>query len=71
MDPVGLVAGRQQKNYFAPTASIAVLREKLGTDMRIGQPVCCGFCREPIFSGAVVLLKSVDDYITGCYALTV
>jgi hypothetical protein len=55
---------------FAPTASLDVLGEKLGTDPWIGQPVCCGLCREPFFSGAVTLLNSVDDYVKDCYVLT-
>jgi hypothetical protein len=46
---------------FAPTASLAGSEEKLGTDPWIGQPVRCGLCREPFFSGAVGLLNSVDD----------
>jgi hypothetical protein len=70
MSPVSLVAGHQQKIGFTPTASMAVSREKLGMDPRIGQPVGCGLCQGPFFSGAVVLLKSVDDYVKGCYALT-
>jgi hypothetical protein len=71
MGPVSLVAGHQQKVGFAPTASMVVLGEKLGTDPRIGQPSCCGLGREPIFLGAVALLNSIDDYVKGCYALTV
>jgi hypothetical protein len=68
--PVSLVASRQQKVGFAPTFSMAILREKLSTDPRIGQPVCCGLCRKPFFLGVVARLNSVDDYIKGCYALT-
>jgi hypothetical protein len=51
-------------------ASMAILGEKLGMDPWIDQPACCGLCQEPFFSGAVVLLDSVDDYAKGCYALT-
>jgi hypothetical protein len=58
--PVSLVAGRQQMIGFTPTASLAVLGGKLGTDPRIGQPVYCGLCQEPFFSEAVALLNSVD-----------
>jgi hypothetical protein len=36
-----------------PTTSLAGLGEKLGTDPWIGQPVCCGLCREPFFSRVV------------------
>jgi hypothetical protein len=46
---------------FAPTTSLVGLGEILGTDPRIGQPVCYGLCQEPFFSGAVGLLNSVDD----------
>jgi hypothetical protein len=69
MGPVSLVVGRQQKIGFAPTTSMVVLGEKLGTDPQIGQPTCCELCREPFFSVVVALLNSVDDYMKGCYAL--
>jgi hypothetical protein len=46
---------------------MAALGEKLGTDPRIGQPVCCGLCREPFFSGAVTLSIAVDDFAKGCH----
>jgi hypothetical protein len=71
MDPISLVASRQQKVGFAPTTLISVLGEKLGTDLRMDQLVCCGLCREPFFSGVVALLNCVDDYVKVCYALTV
>jgi hypothetical protein len=51
---------------FITTVSMAALGEKLGTDSRIGQPVCCGLCREPIFSRAVTLSIAVDDFTKGC-----
>jgi hypothetical protein len=51
MGLVSLVVGRQQKLDFSPTASLAVVREKLGTDPRIDQRACYGLCREPFFSG--------------------
>jgi hypothetical protein len=70
MGPISLVVGRQQKIGFAPTTSIAILGEKLGTDPRIGQPACWGLSREPFFSRAVALLNSIDDYAKGCYVLT-
>jgi hypothetical protein len=70
MGPESLVDGHQQKVGFAPTASMAILGEKLGTDLRIDQPACCGLCREPIFSGTVTMLNSVDDYVKCYYALT-
>jgi hypothetical protein len=46
---------------------MVVSGEKLGMDLRIGQPVCYGLCREPFFSEAVALLNSVDDYVKGCH----
>jgi hypothetical protein len=56
---------------FTPTASMAILREKLGMDPRIGQPACCGLCQELFFSGAVALSIIVDDFMKGFYALAV
>jgi hypothetical protein len=58
MGPISLVADCQQKIGFAPTASIAVLGKKLGTDPWISQPVCCGLSRKSFFTGAVALLNS-------------
>jgi hypothetical protein len=69
--PISPVAGCQQKVCFAPTASMAILGEKLGRNPWIGQPVCYGLCREIFFSGAVALLNFVDDCTNCCYALTV
>jgi hypothetical protein len=46
---------------------MVVVREKLGTDTRIGQSVCCGLCHERFFSGAVDLFKFVDDCTKGCH----
>jgi hypothetical protein len=46
---------------FAPTTSLIGSGEKLDIERRIGQPMRCGLCREPFFSGAVGLLNSVDD----------
>jgi hypothetical protein len=40
----------QQMLGFASTASLVGSGEKLGTDLQIGQLVCCGLCREPFFS---------------------
>jgi hypothetical protein len=31
----------------------------MDTDLWIGQPACCGLCREPFFLGAVTLSNSV------------
>jgi hypothetical protein len=55
---------------FTPTASLVVLGERLGTDLWIGQSVCCGLFQESFFSGAVTLSIAVDDFTKGCYALT-
>jgi hypothetical protein len=52
------------------TASLAVVGEKLGTNPWIGRPLSCGLCREPFFSGAVNMYKSVDDSVKDCYMLT-
>jgi hypothetical protein len=37
--------------WLFPTASLAVVGEKLGTNPWIGQPSCYGLCREPFFLG--------------------
>jgi hypothetical protein len=71
MGSVSLVVGRQQKVGFAPTTSLNGLGEKLGTKPWISQPVCCGLCQEPFFSGVVALLNFIDNYAKGCYVLTV
>jgi hypothetical protein len=72
MGPVSQVAGCQQKLIFPPpTASLAVVTEKLGTDPWIRWSLSCGLCREPFFSRVVDLYKSVDDFAKGFYALTV
>jgi hypothetical protein len=62
--PVSIVAGCQQKLDFS-TAFLAVLGEKLGTDPWTDQPPCYGLGRDPFFSRAVDLFKSVDDYVKG------
>jgi hypothetical protein len=49
---------------------MAILGEKLGTDLRIGQSACCGLCQEAFFWGAVALHIAVDDFTKGCYVLT-
>jgi hypothetical protein len=54
-----------------PTASLAIVGEKLGTDPRIRWLSSCGLCQEPFFSGAVDLYKSVDNFVKGCYVLIV
>jgi hypothetical protein len=55
---------------FAPTASLVGSEEKLDTDLRIGQPTCCGLCQKPFFSKVVSLLNFVDDYVKGRYMWT-
>jgi hypothetical protein len=53
------------KAWLFPTASLAIVGERMSTDPWIGQPMCCGLCREPFFSGVVDLFKSVDDCAKG------
>jgi hypothetical protein len=67
MGLVSLVVCCQQRLGFAPTASLVGSGEKVGTDPWIGQPTCCGLCREHFFSGAVTLLNSVGDCAKGCH----
>jgi hypothetical protein len=50
MGPVSLVAGCQQKLVFSPTASLAVVGEKLGTDPWITRSSSCGLCQKSFFS---------------------
>jgi hypothetical protein len=45
--------------------------EKLDTDPWTDQSSCCELGRETFFLGVVDLFKFVDDYMKGCYALTV
>jgi hypothetical protein len=71
MGPVSLVDSCQQKLIFSPTASLAIVGEKLGTDLRIRRSSSCELCQEPFFSGVVDLYKSVDDFTKVCYTLTV
>jgi hypothetical protein len=52
---------------FTFIASMAALREKLGTDPRIGQTVCCALCREPFFSRAVASTIAVDNFTKDCH----
>jgi hypothetical protein len=52
---------------FTPTASMAVLGEKLGTDPWIGQPTCSRLCREPFFLVGVALSIAIDDFMKGCH----
>jgi hypothetical protein len=56
--------------WLFPTAPLAAVGEKLGTDPWIGPPACCGLYQKPFLSGAVDLFKSVDDYMKGCYMWT-
>jgi hypothetical protein len=50
-----------------PPASLAGLGEKLGTDPWIGQPVRCGLCQEPFFSGAVGSVQICRRLVKGCH----
>jgi hypothetical protein len=65
MGPISLVVDCRQKLDFSPTALLAVMGEKLGTGPWIRQSACYGLCQKPFFSGAVNLLKSVDDCAKG------
>jgi hypothetical protein len=38
--------------WFMPPTSLVGSGEKLGTEPWIGQPACCGLCREPFFLGS-------------------
>jgi hypothetical protein len=69
MGPVSLVVSYQQELTF-PHCSLAIMGEKLGMDPRIGWLSCCELCREPFFSGAMDLFKSVVDGMKGCYMWT-
>jgi hypothetical protein len=51
--------------YLFPTASLVVVGEKLGMDLRIRWSSSYGLCREPFFSGVVDMYKSVDDFVKG------
>jgi hypothetical protein len=50
-----------------PSASLASSGEKLGTDPRIGQPVCYGLCQEPFFSGVVGSVQIYWCLTKGCH----
>jgi hypothetical protein len=56
--------------WFTPTASMAILGEKLGTHPWIGQSPSCGLGWEPFFSREVTLSIVVDDFTKDCYALS-
>jgi hypothetical protein len=56
--------------WIMPIASLVGSGEKLGTDPQIGQPVCCGLCREPFFSGAVGSIQICRRLVKGCYMWT-
>jgi hypothetical protein len=56
--------------WLKPSASLVGLGEKLGTDSWIGQPACCGLCREPFFSGAVGSIQIYWHLTKGCYTRT-
>jgi hypothetical protein len=38
--------------WLTSTASLVGSGEKLGTDPRVGQPACCGLCREPFLGSS-------------------
>jgi hypothetical protein len=53
--------------WLTPLALLAGSGEKLGTDPQIGQPACCGLCREPFFSGAVGSVQIYRRLAKGCH----
>jgi hypothetical protein len=53
--------------WLKSTISLVGLGEKLGTDPRIGQPMCCRLCREPFFSGAVGSIQIYRRLMKGCH----
>jgi hypothetical protein len=53
-----------------PTDSFVGSGEKLGTDSRVGQPTCCGLCKEPFFSGAVGSIQICQHLTKDCYMWT-
>jgi hypothetical protein len=55
--------------WLFPTALMVGSGEKRGMDPWITQPGW-GLCREPFFSIAVDLFKSIDDCAKGCYMWT-
>jgi hypothetical protein len=68
--PVSLVATVNKCLALTPLLHWLARERNWGMDPWIGQPVCCGLCQEPFFSGAVALLNSVDYFVNGCYMWT-
>jgi hypothetical protein len=50
-----------------PPSSLAGSGEKLDMDPWIGQPTCCGLCRESFFLGAVVSIQICRRLVKGCH----
>jgi hypothetical protein len=46
---------------------MAIVGEKLGTNLQISQLACCGLGQEPFFLVAVNSFNSVDDFMKGCH----
>jgi hypothetical protein len=67
MGPINLVIGHRQELGLHPPASLAGSGEKLGMNPWIGQPTCCGLCREPFFSGAVGSVQIYRCLTKGCH----
>jgi hypothetical protein len=65
-----LISWLSTEAYIFLTASLAVVGEKVDMDPRIRWSSSSGLYREPFFSGAVGLYKSVDDFTKDCYVLT-
>jgi hypothetical protein len=53
-----------------PSSQPLIEGEKLGMDQWIGQPSCCGLGWDPLFSRAVALSITADDFVKGCYTWT-
>jgi hypothetical protein len=56
--------------WFKPTVLLVGLREKLGTDPRIGEPAWRGLCLEPFFSGVVGSIQICRWLMKGFYTWT-
>jgi hypothetical protein len=56
--------------WLTPTASLVGSEEKMGMDPWVGQPACCGLCREPFFSGTVGSVEIYRRLTKGCYMCT-
>jgi hypothetical protein len=58
------------ESWLKPIPLLVGLGEKLGTDLRMGQPACYGLCREPFSSGAVWSIQICRWLVKGSYMWT-